>query len=60
MDTTAARGSEVTEAPKAQASPEKHASQPHPVDKFAEARRAKKKAKRVTHRAKLKRSNTNG
>ena len=36
---------------------EKHAS---PVDKFAEARRAKKKEKRVRHRAKLRRSHTDG
>lgn len=29
-------------------------------DKFAEVRRAKKKEKRVRHRARLKRSNTSG
>jgi hypothetical protein len=34
---------------------------PHPsTDRFAEARKAKKKANRVRHRARLKRSNSNG
>jgi len=32
----------------------------HPVDKFAAARIAKKKEKRQRHRARLKRSNTDG
>jgi hypothetical protein len=32
----------------------------HSVDKYAEARRAKKKEKRARHRAKLRRSNTGG
>jgi hypothetical protein len=36
------------------------ASPEHPVDKFAEARRAKKKEKRARHRAKLRRSHTDG
>ena len=31
-----------------------------PLDKFAEARRAKKKEKRARHRAKLRRSHTKG
>jgi hypothetical protein len=31
-----------------------------PLDKFAEARRAKKKQKRARHRAKLRRSHTKG
>ena len=30
------------------------------IDKYAEARKAKKKAKRIRHRAKLKRSHTKG
>jgi hypothetical protein len=34
--------------------------QPASQDKFAEARRAKKKEKRARHRARLKRSNTDG
>jgi hypothetical protein len=49
--------SEVKAMPEAQASPE-HGS--HSVDKYADARRAKKKAKRVKHRARLKRSHTKG
>jgi hypothetical protein len=48
---------------------EQHAASPktktkaepgHSVDKYAEARRAKKKEKRARHRAKLRRSNTGG
>jgi len=39
---------------------QQHASPAGPVDKFAEARKAKKKAKRATHRAKLRRSHANG
>jgi hypothetical protein len=39
---------------------QQHASPVGPVDKFAEARKAKKKARRATHRAKLRRSHTNG
>jgi len=34
--------------------------QPASHDKFAEVRRAKKKEKRARHRARLKRSNTDG
>jgi hypothetical protein len=34
--------------------------QPASHDKFAEARRAKKKEKRIRHRARLRRSNTRG
>ena len=34
--------------------------QPASHDKYAEARRAKKKEKRARHRARLKRSNTDG
>jgi len=30
------------------------------IDKYAEARKAKKKAKRIRHRARLKRSHTKG
>jgi hypothetical protein len=37
-----------------------HASREHSVDKFADARRAKKKEKRKRHRAKLKRPHTSG
>ena len=45
---------------KAQAKPEQDASPKRPVDKFAEAARARKKAKRIKHRARLRRSHTNG
>jgi hypothetical protein len=45
---------------KAQTKPEQDASPKRPVDKFVEAARARKKAKRVKHRAKLRRSHTNG
>jgi len=41
-------------------SPEEHASTERSVDKFADARRAKKKEKRKRHRAKLKRQHTSG
>jgi hypothetical protein len=45
------------------ATPEAQASREHgsgAIDKYAEARKAKKKAKRIRHRAKLKRSHTKG
>jgi hypothetical protein len=45
------------------ATPEAQANREHAsgaIDKYAEARKAKKKAKRITHRAKLKRSHTKG
>ncbi len=55
----------AVEHPEPDAAPEKakanqQASAAHPLDKFAEARLAKKKVKRARHRAKLRRSNTNG
>ncbi len=60
MSTTAVDRSEPEVAPeKAQAS-QQHASPQQPVDKFAEARRAKKKEKRARHRAKLRRSHADG
>jgi hypothetical protein len=37
-----------------------NSEQPASHDKFAEARRAQKKEKRARHRARLKRSNTDG
>lgn len=52
--------SEPQAMPEAQPKPEKRAAAHSSVDKFAEARRAKKKQRRVTHRNKLKRSNTGG
>ncbi|PYX91652.1 MAG: hypothetical protein DMG67_09380 [Acidobacteria bacterium] len=55
----------AVERPEPDAAPEKakanqQASAAHPLDKFAEDRRTKKKIKRARHRAKLRRSNTNG
>jgi hypothetical protein len=60
MSVTAADQSEAKPMPEPQSRFEKHGSSQVPVDRFAEARRAKRKAKRVKHRAKLKRSNTSG
>jgi hypothetical protein len=40
--------------------PEQHASAAPSIDKFADARRAKKKEKRARHRARLRRSHTDG
>lgn len=56
MDNIAADHSEPKAMPHAQAGREKKAT----VDTFADARRAKKKAKRMRHRAKLKRPHTKG
>ena len=44
----------------AQMKPEQHASPSPSADKFADARRAKKREKRARHRARLRRSHTNG
>lgn len=40
--------------------PEQQASATPPVDKYADARRAKKKEKRARHRARLRRPHTDG
>jgi hypothetical protein len=61
MVTTAADHLEENNTPqKAHMKPTQHASTEHSVDKFADARRAKKKEKRKSHRAKLKRPHTSG
>jgi hypothetical protein len=61
MDTTVADPSGQNELPrKTQPKPEHQAAPERSVDKFAEARRAKKKEKRARHRAKLRRSHTDG
>jgi len=61
MDTTAADHSEGnTTTQKAQMKPARDVSTEHSVDKFADARRAKKKEKRARHRAKLRRPHTAG
>jgi hypothetical protein len=58
--TPADHSEENTTTQKTKMKSEEHASTQHSVDKFADARRAKKKAKRKRHRAKLKRSHTSG
>lgn len=56
MDNTTAEHSEPKAIAQAKTGREKKTT----VDRFAEARNAKKKAKRMRHRAKLKRSHTKG
>ncbi len=61
MGTTVVDQSEANAAPqKNQPKAEQHVSPERSVDKFADARRAKKKEKRARHRAKLRRSHTDG
>lgn len=61
MDITVADPSEpVAQPQKTQPGAEKQALRERLIEKFAEARRAKKKEKRARHRAKLRRSYTNG
>jgi hypothetical protein len=60
MGTIPADRSEPIATTQTLASPEKHARPEHSVDKFADARKAKKKQRRARHRARLKRSHTNG
>ena len=60
VDSTAAdRPEENTATQKAKKKPE-HAPAEYSADKFAEARRAKKKEKRKRHRARLRRPHTDG
>jgi len=51
---------ENTTTQKTKMKPGEQASTEHSVDRFADARRAKKKEKRKRHRAKLKRPHTGG
>ena len=60
MSTPANNLTEPEVIPEPQARTAKKAVSPHVVDKFAEARKAKKKQRRRAHRATLKRSNTGG
>jgi hypothetical protein len=61
METILADHSEEnTTTQKTKRKPEENASTELAVDTFAEARRAKKKEKRKRHRAKLRRSHTDG
>jgi len=60
VTTPADHSEEKPAAQKTKMKPEEHASTEHSVDKFADARRAKKKEKRKRHRARLKRPHTSG
>ena len=61
MPNKTADGSEVNETShKPRAGREQHPTAENSIDKFAAARMAKKKQKRARHRARLKRSNTDG
>jgi hypothetical protein len=60
VTTPADQSKENTTTQKTKMQPEEHASAERSVDKFADARRAKKREKRKSHRAKLKRSHTGG
>jgi hypothetical protein len=60
MGTPVIDQSKENSAPQLQPKTEQHASPERSVDKFADARRAIKKEKRARHRAKLRRSHTNG
>jgi len=56
---TTEQSESTTTTPQTQSRTASKAS-PHKVDKFAEARLAKKKQRRRAHRATIRRSNTNG
>jgi hypothetical protein len=60
MSTTPTDTSEPNAAPQAQPKTAKVTATPHKVDKYAEARLAKKKQRRRAHRATIRRPNTNG
>ena len=56
MNTT--EHSEANVAPEVQPKSAKQAAEPHVVNKYADARLAKKKQRRRAHRATIRRSNT--
>jgi len=60
MSSTAVARSEPDATPEKAQANQQQAVPERPVDKFAEARRAKKKQKRARHRAKLRRPHANG
>lgn len=60
MSTTADDSSETNSPPETKAKPEKKAAPSQAVNKYAEARLAKKKQRRRAHRLTIKRSNTGG
>ena len=60
MSTTATDHSEPNAIPETQTKAAKNSAAPNVVDKFAEARLAKKKQRRRAHRLTIRRSNTGG
>lgn len=60
MSTTATEHSEPNAMPETQTQSAKKSTAPQVVDKFAEARLAKKKQRRRAHRLTIRRSNTGG
>jgi len=60
MSTTAINGSEPNAMPEVKPKAEKKSATSNTVNKYAEARLAKKKQRRKAHRATIKRSNTGG
>lgn len=60
MSTTAIDSSAPNAVPEVQAKSEKKVAAPQAVNKYAEARLAKKKQRRKAHRLTIKRSNTGG
>jgi hypothetical protein len=61
MDVTAAESPDPNStAQKPQANPEQNSSPARSVDKYAEARSAKRKKRRTAHRARIKRAHANG
>ena len=60
MSTTPIDGLEPNKLPKAESKSEKQTASPQAVNKYAEARLAKKKQRRRAHRLTIKRSNTAG
>ena len=60
MSTTPVINSEPSAVPETKAKAEKKSASPTAINKYAEARLAKKKQRRKAHRLTIKRSNTNG
>jgi len=60
MSTTADDSSETNAPPEVKAQSGKKATAPNAVNKYAQARLAKKKQRRKAHRLTIKRSNTGG
>jgi len=60
MSTTPIANSEPGTGHETKGKTEKKSAAPNPMNKYAEARLAKKKQRRKAHRLTIKRSNTNG